>query len=128
MATINPRRLSQYLQTAARIHGEYQATEPFARFLTGYFRANRQMGSRDRRMASRLVYNVFRLGKALPDLPFSQRAVLAEFLCGPDNQFVEAFAPELLPVIEGNLADRTAALEEAYGFRLSDVFPFTDRL
>lgn len=128
MTETNPRRLSQYLQTAERIHSEYQATEPFSRFLTGYFRANKQMGSRDRRMASRLVYNVFRLGKALADQPFAQRVVLADFLSGEDNQFVEAFAPALLPMAEGDLAARMEALEKSDGFRLADVFPFADHL
>ncbi len=128
MTETNPRRLSQYLQTAERIHSEYPATEPFARFLTGYFRANRQMGSRDRRMASRLLYNVFRLGNALAELPFAQRAVLADFLSGEDSQFVAAFAPALLPLAGQSLASRMEALEKEYGFRLADVFPFADHL
>lgn len=124
MAATDSRRLAQYLQTAARIHDGYRGSEPFARYLTGYFRANRQMGSRDRRMAARLVYNVFRMGRAMANLPFHQRAVLADFLCGEDARFVNAFEPSLLPWVGGGLDARIAAAADAYGFRLSDVFPF----
>lgn len=128
MGEANQRRLNQYLQTAERIAAQYRGEEPFARFLTNYFRANRQMGSRDRRMASRLLYNLFRLGKALAHLPFGKRAVLADFLCGEDPRFVEVFTPELLPHFEQGLDGRISALEQAYGFQLVNVFPLIERL
>lgn len=122
------RRLNQYLSNAERILEQYQGKEPFSRFLTGYFRANRQMGSRDRRMASRLVYHLLRLGNALADLPTTQRIVLSEFLCAEDKQFVEAFAPELSAEFEEPLNRRISVLEQRYGFRRVDIFPFMDRL
>lgn len=128
MPEVNPQRLRQYLQHAERIYSQYEGKEPFARFLTGYFRLNRQMGSRDRRMASRLVYNVFRLGKAMAELPFSQRAVLADFLCGDDNQFVAAFASDLLPYVDEKLTERINVLQNQYGFLLSDVFELAHHL
>lgn len=128
MATPDPRRLSQYLQTAARIYDGYEGNEPFARYLTAYFRANKQMGSRDRRMAARLVYNVFRLGSALGELPFTQRAVVADFLCGDDHQFIEAFEPQLLPWVGRDLDVRIAAVTDTFGFRLPEIFRFTEYL
>jgi 16S rRNA (cytosine967-C5)-methyltransferase len=53
------------------------------------------MGSTDRRVANRLVYNYFRLGRALPDLPTDERLMVAEFLCNTQtNSFLQHFKPE----------------------------------
>ena len=57
------------LKTFQRILNEYPADTPLGKFLPGFYRQNKQMGSTDRRVAGRLIYNYFRLGGALPQLP-----------------------------------------------------------
>jgi 16S rRNA (cytosine967-C5)-methyltransferase len=64
--------------------------------LPGFYRQNKQMGSTDRRVANRLVYNYFRLGKALArNTPTDERLVVAEFLCNTQvNSFLQHFKPD----------------------------------
>ncbi|RYY32203.1 MAG: RsmB/NOP family class I SAM-dependent RNA methyltransferase, partial [Sphingobacteriaceae bacterium] len=67
------------LKTFLRILDEYPADTPLGKFLPGFYRQNKQMGSTDRKVAGRLVYNYFRLGRALPELPAEERLMVAEF-------------------------------------------------
>ena len=66
-------RAVNQLKTFQRILSEYPAETPLSKFLPGFYRQNKQMGSTDRKVASRLVYNYFRLGRALPDLSSDER-------------------------------------------------------
>ncbi|WP_040300489.1 RsmB/NOP family class I SAM-dependent RNA methyltransferase [Arcticibacter svalbardensis] len=116
------------LKTFLRILYAYPKSMQLARFLPGYFRENKQMGSGDRRTASRLLYNFFRLGRACSNLPEGERMVLAEFLCeGNSSLFLAHLNPELFAHADQPLAGRIAHLEQAdFGFVLDDVYPFTD--
>src|SRR6185437_3599596 len=68
---------------------------PLSKFLLGFYRQNKQMGSTDRRIAGRLLYNYFRLGRALPDAPADERLFVAEFLCNTQlNSFLQHFKPD----------------------------------
>src|SRR6202008_1193353 len=83
------------LKTFQRILGESPAETPLSKFLPGFYRQNKQMGSTDRRIAGRLLYNYFRLGKALPSLQADERLFVAEFLCNTQvNSFLQHFKPE----------------------------------
>jgi 16S rRNA (cytosine967-C5)-methyltransferase len=57
------------LKTFVRLLEEYPCDTPLYKFLPVFYRKNKQMGSTDRRIATRLIYNYFRLGKALSELP-----------------------------------------------------------
>src|SRR5690606_23468817 len=91
------RRITQQLRTLERLLQEYrqQRHMPLARFLTGFYKRNRQMGGNDRRTASRLAYHYFRLGNAARDADFSHRLAIAEFLCSTDSTVVKQQFPEL---------------------------------
>ncbi|WP_207427202.1 RsmB/NOP family class I SAM-dependent RNA methyltransferase [Pedobacter sp. SYSU D00535] len=118
-------RFEQQLKTFLRILDEYSQDMPLTKFLPVFFRANRQMGSNDRRTASRLLYNYFRLGKAVANHPSEERLFLAEFLCssGP-SPFLAHFKPELHSKIELPLFEKVAILEgEIPDFQLKDVYP-----
>src|SRR5476651_1624679 len=114
------------LKTFQRILGEYPAETPLAKFLPGFYRQNKQMGSTDRRIANRLVYNYFRLGKALPHLADDERLFIAEFLCNSQlNSFLQHFKPEWAACIGFTLAEKTGIIKTAYpDFDLNDVFPW----
>lgn len=88
------------------------------------------MGSTDRKVASRLIYNYFRLGKALPSLPDDERLLVAEFLCNNQvNSFIQHFKPEWAACIGFNLDEKIAIIKSAHpDFKLSDVYPWADRL
>lgn len=122
-------RAEQQLKTFLKILEEYPADTPLTKFLPGFFKKNKQMGSTDRRMASRLLYNYFRLGKALPEHSINNRLFIAEFLCNnSDNAFLGHFRQDLNEKIATPLVDKIHYLEETEGFKLDDVFPFTKHL
>lgn len=123
-------RFENQLKTFLRILDTYQDGLSLAKFLQGFFRANRQMGSNDRRTAGRLVYSYFRMGKASADLPAEECLFLGEFLCSNSaNPFLEYFKPELHQKIELPLPEKISLLEKGdYGFKLDDVFPFHQHL
>jgi 16S rRNA (cytosine967-C5)-methyltransferase len=118
------------LKTFQRILDEYPAETPLSKFLPGFYRQNKQMGSTDRRIAGRLVYNYFRLGRALPDLPADERLFIAEFLCNSQlNSFLQHFKPEWAACVSFNIDEKLEMVKTAYpGFKLDDVFPWTGQL
>ncbi|MCC8425700.1 RsmB/NOP family class I SAM-dependent RNA methyltransferase [Mucilaginibacter sp. UR6-11] len=115
------------LKTFQRILGEYPAETPLGKFLPGFYRQNKQMGSTDRRIANRLVYNYFRLGKALWNTPTEDRLMVAEFLCNTQlNSFLQHFKPDWAACVGFTIEEKIDLVTKTYpGFRLEDVFPWT---
>ncbi|HEY8782035.1 MAG TPA: RsmB/NOP family class I SAM-dependent RNA methyltransferase [Mucilaginibacter sp.] len=118
------------LKTFQRILDEYPAETPLSKFLPGFYRQNKQMGSTDRRIAGRLMYNYFRLGRALPGLPPEERLFVAEFLCNTQlNSFLQHFKPEWAACIGFSMDEKIAIIETSYPkFTLDEVFPWAGRL
>jgi 16S rRNA (cytosine967-C5)-methyltransferase len=118
------------LKTFQRILEEYPAETPLSKFLPGFYRQNKQMGSTDRRVANRLIYNYFRLGNALPNLPTDERLVIAEFLCNTQvNSYLQHFKPDWAACIGFSIAEKIALVKAAYkDFNLGDVFPWSGQL
>lgn len=118
------------LKTFQRILDEYPAETPLSKFLPGFYRQNKQMGSTDRRIAGRLMYNYFRLGKALPDAPADERLFVAEFLCNTQiNSFLQHFKPDWAACIGFGIDEKISIIKTVHpGFNLDDVFPWTDKL
>jgi len=114
------------LKTFQRILDEYPAETPLGKFLPGFYRQNKQMGSQDRRVANRLIYNYFRLGCAIPNASADERLFVAEFLCNTQvNSFLEHFKPEWAACIQFDLKDKLAMVKTAHpDFKLEDVFPW----
>lgn len=118
------------LKTFQRILGDYPAETPLSKFLPGFYRQNKQMGSTDRKVASRLIYNYFRLGKALYNIPTEERLTIAEFLCNNQtNSFLQHFKPEWALCIGFDIDEKIKLVKSAYpAFKLTDVFPWTSDL
>ncbi len=118
------------LKTFQRILGEYPAETPLSKFLPGFYRQNKQMGSTDRRVANRLVYNYFRLGKALWNTPTEDRLMVAEFLCNTQvNSFLQHFKPDWATCINFTIEEKIALVLKTYpAFKLADIFPWADQL
>lgn len=123
-------RAENQLRTFLSLLKDYPAETPLYKFLPGYFRLNKKMGSTDRRIASRLIYNYFRLGKALYDHSAQERLFAAEFLCNhQENSFLSFFKPDLAEQLSLPIADKILILQKQYpDFRLEDVFPFEKHL
>ena len=120
------RRVSHQIRNFQRVLEAYTYTEPLGRFLTKFFKENKQMGSSDRRMTSRVCYNFFRLGNALPALSPEDRLVVAEFLCESESALVGHFKPLWLEHIEAPLAQKIEFLHAQGLAVLDDVFPLLD--
>jgi 16S rRNA (cytosine967-C5)-methyltransferase len=118
------------LKTFQRILGSYPAETPLSKFLPGFYRQNKQMGSTDRKVASRLIYNYFRLGKALFNTPTEDRLIVAEFLCNNQiNSFLQHFKPEWALCIAFDIDEKIKLVKTAYpDFKLADVFPWSAEL
>jgi 16S rRNA (cytosine967-C5)-methyltransferase len=69
------------LEHIKKILSGYDLKEPFHHYLNSYFRQNRQMGSKDRKLVRQYCYYWFRLGKACMNDPFELRLLKAIFLC-----------------------------------------------
>lgn len=118
------------LKTFQRILAEYPAETPLSKFLPGFYRQNKQMGSSDRKVASRLVYNYFRLGRALAGRPDDERLVLAEFLCNTQtNSFLQHFKPDWAACVAFSIDEKIDLIKKSYpDFNLDDVFPWADKI
>ena len=119
-------RFNHQLKTFLRIIEAYKEDKPLAKFLPDFFRKNKQMGSTDRRVASSLLYNYFRLGRACTHLPTEERLFVAEFLISTtSNPFLQNFKPRFNEQVGLPLEEKIAVLQaENIGFSIDDVFPF----
>ena len=122
-------RAEQQLKTFRRILEEYPNNTPLTKFLPGFFKKNKQMGSTDRRIAVRLLYNYFRLGKAVQKLDVEERLFIAQFLCnGSSDSFLKHFRPNLDEIVGSSFEEKVAVLNSEYGFELESLFPFITHL
>ncbi len=129
MDKINTRRIEQQIRNCQKILTAYDYKEPFSRFLTQFFKQNKQMGSSDRRMASRLCYNFFRLGNAFKNLELVERLTIAEFLCEQQSDVVGLYQPSWLFKELRTVEEKVAFLTNRYdSIFLENVFPHTKEL
>ncbi|QEC52722.1 16S rRNA (cytosine967-C5)-methyltransferase [Anseongella ginsenosidimutans] len=123
-------RYHHYLRTAEKIIGEYGYETPLPFFLRNYYRANRRMGSTDRRTAGSLVYGYFRTKALLEHLPVDEHLKASWFLCHEESTpLLAALQPEWDQHATLPSADKLALLEGVYG--LLDplrLLPFRDHL
>ena len=125
---VNEKRVNQQIRNFEKALNGYSYTEPLARYLTRFFKENKQMGSSDRRMTSRFCYNYFRLGNSLKSLTTIDRLVIAEYLCENQSDVVTIFNAGLSETITEDLDSKIRNLSQLYDFKLIDVFPFSESL
>jgi 16S rRNA (cytosine967-C5)-methyltransferase len=117
--------IESYLGSAKDLHGKVL---PLSIFLSQYYKANKQMGSKDRKIASELVYNFFRLGNILKALPLKDRLLMANFICQTDNNSYFASIFENTPfynLLELSINEKISFLVKEYPqINLSQLFSF----
>jgi len=123
-------RVEHQVRAFEQIYKNYDGVLPLHRFLFTYFKQNKQMGSSDRRWATRYIYSFFRLGKALPKLAPIERLAIADFLCHhTPSLIVESYLADLAGQVTSPLVEKIALLQKRYAkFKLEDVFPFHEQL
>jgi len=107
---LNEKRVQQQIRNFEKAISAYTGQEPLTRFLTRYYKENKQMGSSDRRMTSRLCYNYFRIGDWKKGASPLDRVVHAEYLCEQESSMVQLLAPELHATIERPLPEKIALI------------------
>ncbi|PVH25040.1 RsmB/NOP family class I SAM-dependent RNA methyltransferase [Sphingobacterium corticibacter] len=122
------KRVMHQIRNAVKALEGYQNAEPLSRFLTKFYKSNRQMGSTDRRVTSRLCYNYFRLGRAFTDLAVEEKLVVAEFLCEQQSDIVAVHYPAWNSEITQSVTAKIALVEERYGKFIHEVFPERSQL
>lgn len=128
---LTEKRTDQQIRTVERLLSDYKQEKeyvPLARFLAAFYKRNRQMGSKDRRAATRLVYHYFRIGRAAAELSFPERLALGEFLCTEESAVVRYVLPAFYPLISAPLEEKVRVLKDQTPFRLEDVFPYGHHL
>lgn len=119
-------RVEHHVNAFEKIINAYDGASPLHRFLFAYFKQNKQMGSSDRKWASRYSYSFFRLGKALRKLDLLHRLAVADFLCNSSpSLIVQHYLADLANRIESPLLEKMEAISAMYpDFSIEDVFPF----
>lgn len=116
-------RFDNQLRYALQIIDTYRGATPLHVYLKDFFRANKQMGARDRKLLSALTYSFYRLGHAARHLPVDQRLLTGLFLCNDQpNDLLKYFRPDWDPTAP--LAKKIAATD----LRLAEIFPWEDEL
>jgi 16S rRNA (cytosine967-C5)-methyltransferase len=123
-------RVEHQVRAFEQLLKSYDGVLPLHRHLFSYFKQNKQMGSSDRRWATRYIYSFFRLGKALSKLANLERLAIADFLCHDTTSLViSTYLPKLEESISKSVNDKIALVKKNYpAFKLEEVFPFTVEL
>lgn len=119
-------KVEHHIRAFEQLLSSYDGLLPLHRHLFAYFKKNKQMGSSDRRWATRYIYSFFRLGKALTHLDSLQRLAIADFLCHDSLSLITAKQlPDFEDSISLPLAEKIALVTKKYPeFKLEDVFLF----
>jgi 16S rRNA (cytosine967-C5)-methyltransferase len=122
--------LEKYLDAAKKHQGYLQLHI----FLQDYFRQNKQMGSRDRKIASSALYNYFRLGKSCNFADTPERLAISSFLCeGQTSPFLSQLLFLLKGINEEDLQkvlqDKLKLLKKLYpDFKPDEIYPLHNYL
>ena len=120
----------RHLQSAELIICKYHGDIPLSRFLKDFYKQNHQVGSRDRREISSLVYHFYRLGHAGKNWTSGERMLAGLFLSGNGpGELLEYFRPGWIANSSGTLEEKEVFLRsQGYKFSLEDIFPWKEEL
>jgi len=131
-------KFDNQLRHATGIIHTYRGGVPLHAWLKDFFREHPQMGSRDRKFLSQLVYGYYRLGHTLKEMPAEERILLGLFLCYPQaSEKIYAQAGEFLQYFRPQWHERvTASLQEKIAYcqgtgidlRPAEIFPWKEEL
>lgn len=117
--------IEAYLKSAIGQHGNVL---PLSVFMAQYYKANKQMGSKDRKIASSLVYNYFRLGNVINGATLQERLLIANFLCQTDNDSIFSTIFEntaFYKLLNLSQEEKISLIKKTYpDFSLNNLFSF----
>lgn len=119
-------KFDNQLRIAGSIIASFQGEEPLHIWLKDFFRANKQMGSRDRKTVAGLVYGYYRLGHSVREMTVGDRILAGLFLTGDrPGEFLEYFRPDWNKLAALSLEERIKLVE---GFDPFEIFPWKNEL
>jgi 16S rRNA (cytosine967-C5)-methyltransferase len=123
-------KLEYQIRSFEQVLAKYDGAVPLHRFLFTYFKMHKQMGSSDRRWATRYLYSFFRLGNALKDKDKYLRLAVGDFLCNQTPSLVIAhYLPDYAEQIYLPVEEKLKLIQQSYPeFKLTDIFPFQEDL
>ena len=123
-------KFDNQLRYGSTIITSYQGEMPLHAWLKNFFREHKQMGSKDRRVVSNMVYGFYRLGHALKGIPVEERILIGLFLCyEASGELLQYFRSEWNERIALPLAEKIAFLRQSgIAFEPTDIFPWKDDL
>jgi 16S rRNA (cytosine967-C5)-methyltransferase len=125
-------KFDNQLRYAVQIIDTYQGEIPLHAWLKDFFRVHPQMGSRDRRIVSTMVYGHYRLGHAVKTYSKEKRIIAGLFLCQDQPlELLNYFNPELDKLVSLPLTEKIAYFQTTpvgADFRPEDIFPWKDQL
>jgi 16S rRNA (cytosine967-C5)-methyltransferase len=119
-------KFDNLLRYALRVTDAYSGEKPLHLWFKEFFRANPQMGSRDRRLVSEMVYCFYRLGHSFKNNTAEERMLAGLFLCNEKPlEVLEYLRPEWNEHIEKPPEEKAGKLREKFpDFSLSQIFPW----
>ncbi len=120
-------KFDNQLRYAVKMVESYKHDMPLAAWLKTFFRLHPQMGSKDRRRLSDLVYSYYRTGRALQDLPMAERILAGAFLCSDQpTEMLRALKPAWNDDFGLSAGQKFSRL--SLSGSLEDIFPWKDHL
>jgi len=123
-------KFDNLLRYAVRILTAYKGEIPLTGWLKNFFRENHQMGSRDRKQVSEMVYCFFRLGHSLKNIPPEERIKAGLFLSNTLSEpILEYLHPEWHAQTNRPLEEKLMILHNRYpDFDPLEIFPWKNNL
>lgn len=108
----------------------YKHDVPLSKYLKEFYKRNKQMGSKDRKMLSHMMYSYFRLGRACVDNTFEERLYIALLLTSTETDTSLAmFKPEWASKATDSFEKKIDFIKSMQSdFMLEDVFPLQNLL
>lgn len=108
----------------------YKHDVPLSKYLKEFYKRNKQMGSRDRKSLSHMIYSYFRIGNICPDRTFEERLMIALLLVENDDyKLLSLFMPEWEEIQTKSLENKIEFLKGIYPeFRIEDLLPLSSEI
>lgn len=117
-------RYHAYLKRAEQVIEAYTGHPPLAVFLKSFFKQHPQMGSKDRKWVSELVYAYYRCQPILPSAQTRMEQIAwAHGICNSTPDPITDMLPESIRSLVFNQSDQKV---EALGYSPSRLFPWMD--
>jgi 16S rRNA (cytosine967-C5)-methyltransferase len=120
-------KFDNQLRLAMHVVETFRGNLPLHGWLKNFYRENKQMGSNDRKLISRMVYSYYRLGHALKQMPVRERILTGLFLCNQEsNELLGYFKPDWNEKIALPPREKYEWVDAS--FSLHDIFPWKTEL